>query len=154
MEEIDFTPVQNNSTLSQNDLTPIQAEILKALEQHSEKALCTEAIIAKKIRDNVKIDGKQKAGLSMFDVEKAVAVLEGRNVFYSVHLNSANDILIKKDSETKYLDQDARHRRLACEKSMSILSSGDLKSGKNKKAKPKSHRTETKKLNINNYDFD
>lgn len=141
-------------TMSENELNQIEKEILKAMEQHREKALCTEAVIAKKIRDNNKIEGKQKAGLSMFDVEKVVEVLEEKNVFYSVHLNSANDILLKKDSEAKYLDQDARHRRLAREKSMSILSSGDLKPGKNKKAKPKNNRTETKKLNINNYDFE
>lgn len=138
----------------EQELNQIQNEILKAIEQHSAKALCTEAIIAKKVRDNNSIDGKQKAGLAVADVEKVVAVLESKNLFYSVHLNSANDILLKKDTETKYLDQDAKHRRLASEKSMSVLSNGDLSSKKKNKDKPKQKRTESKKLNINNYDFD
>lgn len=139
-----------------NELNLIQVEILKALEQHSEKALCTEAIIAKKIRDNLHLDGKNKAGLSMNDVEQALAALSVKDLFYSIHLNSANDLLLKKDSKTKYLDQDARRRRLACEKSMVILSNGDVAKNKNnkQKAKKKINRTETRKLNINNYDFD
>lgn len=138
----------------EQELNQIQNEILKAMEQHSGKALCTEAIIAKKIRDNNCIDGKQKAGLALQDVEKVVAVLESKGVYYSIHLNSANDILFKKDTETKYLEQDAKHRRQASEKSMSVLSNGDLSSKKKSKDKPKQKRTESKKLNINNYDFD
>lgn len=138
----------------EQELNQIQNEILKAMEQHSGKVLCTEAIIAKKIRDNNCIDGKQKAGLALQDVEKVVAVLESKGVYYSIHLNSANDILFKKDTETKYLEQDAKHRRQASEKSMSVLSNGDLSSKKKSKDKPKQKRTESKKLNINNYDFD
>lgn len=138
----------------EQELNQIQNEILKAMEQHSGKVLSTEAIIAKKIRDNNCIDGKQKAGLALQDVEKVVAVLESKGVYYSIHLNSANDILFKKDTETKYLEQDAKHRRQASEKSMSVLSNGDLSSKKKSKDKPKQKRTESKKLNINNYDFD
>lgn len=139
-------------------LSQIQNEILKTLEQHNGKALCTEAIIAKKIRDNNDISGKQKAGLAIADIEKVVEVLEEKNVSYSIHLNSANDILLKKDEVTKYLDSDAKRRRLSAEKSMSVLSNGDLSSknkGKEKtKGKPKHNRTESKKLNVNDYDFD
>lgn len=148
-----------NNSLSKESLislNPIQKEIQKAIEMHKEKALCTEAIIAKKIRDNLHLDGKNKAGLSMNDVEQALAALSVKDLFYSIHLNSANDLLLKKDSKTKYLDQDARRRRLACEKSMVILSNGDVAKNKNnkQKAKKKINRTETRKLNINNYDFD
>lgn len=140
--------------MSEQNLNQIQAEIFKAIEQHSGKALLTEAIIAKKIRDNAKIDGKQKAGLSVADVEKVVVELKDSGLFYAVHLNSANDLLLKKAEETKLLELDAKHRRLACEKSMSILSNGDLGSKKNSKDKPRQKRTESRKLNINDYDFD
>ena len=74
-------------------LNQIQNGILKAIEHQSGKALCTEAIIAKRIRDNANIEGKQKAGLAIQDVEKAVAALETKGLFYSIHLNSVNDIL-------------------------------------------------------------
>lgn len=134
-------------------LNQIQNEILKAIEHHSGKALCTEAIIAKRIRDNANIEGKQKAGLAIQDVEKAVAALETKGLFYSIHLNSANDILLKKEDEIKYLDPDAKRRRLAAEKSMSVLSNGDFSLKKSNKGKTKHNRTESKKLNINDYDY-
>lgn len=97
-------------------LNQIQNEILKAIEHQSGKALCTEAIIAKRIRDNANIEGKQKAGLAIQDVEKAVAALETKELFYSINLNSANDIPLKKEDEIKYLDPDAKRRRLGAKK--------------------------------------
>ena len=42
------------------DLTPIQKEIVTALEQMKEKSLVTEANLAKKVRENAKISGKIK----------------------------------------------------------------------------------------------
>lgn len=140
----------------EQELNQIQKEILKALEQHAEKSLCTEAFIAKTIRDNIKIEGKNKAGLSLMDIEKVVEVLGNKGAFYSVHINSANDILVKKDSETKLTDADSKHRRLASEKSMSVLSNKDLSQTKKSKGKPKNkpNRTESKKLNVNDYSLD
>lgn len=140
----------------EQELNQIQKEILKALEQHREKSLCTEAFIAKTIRDNIKIEGKNKAGLSLMDIEKVVEVLGNKGAFYSVHINSANDILVKKDSETKLADTDSKHRRLASEKSMSVLSNKDLSQTKKSKGKPKNkpNRTESKKLNVNDYSLD
>lgn len=140
----------------EQELNQIQNEILKALEQHAEKSLCTEAFIAKTIRDNIKIEGKNKAGLSLMDIEKVVEVLGNKGAFYSVHINSANDILVKKDSETKLTDADSKHRRLASEKSMSVLSNKDLSQTKKSKGKPKNkpNRTESKKLNVNDYSLD
>lgn len=140
----------------EQELNQIQNEILKALEQHAEKSLCTEAFIAKTIRDNIKIEGKNKAGLSLMDIEKVVEVLGNKGAFYSVHINSANDILVKKDSETKLTDADSKHRRLASEKSMSVLSNKDLSQTKKSKGKPKNkpNRTESKKLNVNDYFLD
>ena len=102
------------------------------------------------------IEGKNKAGLSLMDIEKVVEVLGNKGAFYSVHINSANDILVKKDSETKLTDADSKHRRLASEKSMSVLSNKDLSQTKKSKGKPKNkpNRTESKKLNVNDYSLD
>lgn len=109
--------------------TPIQAEIEKSLEQLSEKATVTEAILAKKIRENNKIDGKKKAGVGLNYLIPAVNALEEKQIFYSIHINSVNEILLKKESESRELDIEAKRRRQSSEKSMSILTSGDLKSG-------------------------
>lgn len=111
---------------------PIQAEIEKALEQLSEKATFTEAILAKKIRENNKIDGKKKAGIGLNDLIAAVCALEEKQIFYSIHINSVNEILLKKETEHKDFDIEQKRRRQSSEKSMSILTSGDLKSGSNK----------------------
>lgn len=122
--------------------SPIQLEIEKALEQLSEKATVTEAILAKKIRENNKIDGKKKAGIGLNDLIPAVNALEEKQIFYSIHINSVNEILLKKESESKELDIEAKRRRQASEKSMSILTSGDLKSsgGKPKKNQKRNDR--------------
>ena len=51
-------------------LTPIQKEIVTALEQMKEKALITEANLAKKVRKNAKISGKNKAGICLKDCNR------------------------------------------------------------------------------------
>ena len=139
----------------------IQDEIAKALVQLSEKSLITEAVVAKKIRENLKLEGKNKAGLCFTDIEAAVIYIEeNNNLHFAVHLNSANDILIKQVEKAAGLEGDARKRRLASEKSMSVLTNGDIKKAQDVKSgggkngpKPHSKRTDKKKLNINkNYD--
>ena len=142
-------------------MNQIQEEIAAALVQLSEKSLITEAVTAKKIRDNIKLQGKQKAGLSFTDIEAAIKYIEeNKNIHFALHLNSANDILIKKADAAAGLEGDARKRRLASEKSMVVLTNGDVKKSKKSKSsggkngpKPHSKRTDKKKLNINkNYD--
>ena len=139
----------------------IQDEIAKALVQLSEKSLITEAVVAKKIRENLKLEGKNKAGLCFTDIEAAVIYIEeNNNLHFAVHLNSANDILIKQSEKAAGLEGDARKRRLASEKSMSVLTNGDIKKAQEGKSgggksgpKPHAKRTDKKKLNINkNYD--
>ena len=139
----------------------IQDEIAKALVQLSEKSLITEAVVAKKIRENLKLEGKNKAGLCFTDIEAAVIYIEeNNNLHFAVHLNSANDILIKQSEKAAGLEGGARKRRLASEKSMSVLTNGDIKKAQEGKSgggkngpKPHSKRTDKKKLNINkNYD--
>ena len=116
------------------DLTPIQKEIVTALEQMKEKSLITEANLAKKVRENAKISGKNKAGICLKDLEVCIEYLgENNGLPYALHLNSANDILIKKigsDGEAgkiKLLDGDAKKRRQSSEKSISVLTNGDLR---------------------------
>ena len=50
------------------DLTPIQKEIVTALEQMKEKSLITEANLAKKVRENAKKKCRQSS-------EKSISVL-------------------------------------------------------------------------------
>lgn len=133
-------------------MTPIQIEIEKALEQMMEKSTFTESILAKKIRENNKIDGKKKAGICLLDLQNAITALEEKNIFYSIHINSVNDILLKKETEHKELEIEAKRRRQSSEKSMTILTSGDLKTSgvKNKKVQKRSDR---KSIRIND-DFE
>ena len=143
-------------------MNQIQEEIVKAILQLSEKSLITEAIVAKKIRENIKLQGKQKAGLVFTDIEAALYYIEENNGLHlALHLNSANDILIKQAEAVCGLEGDARKRRLASEKSMQVLTNGDVKKARESKSsgggkngpKPHSKRTDTKKLNVNrNYD--
>ena len=111
-----------------NELTPIQKEIVTALEQMKEKSLITEANLAKKVRENAKIQGKNKAGICLKDLEVCIEYLaENNQLQLALHLNSANDILIKKEESWKLLESDAKKRRQSSEKSISLLTNGDLR---------------------------
>lgn len=133
-----------------NELTPIQKEIVLALEQLKEKSLITEAILAKKIRENAKIQGKNKAGLCLKDLEICLEHLSQNNQLnFALHLNSANDILIKKEENFKLLESDAKKRRQSSEKSISVLTNSDLQNKKSTKPISKK-RTDRKKLHFNN----
>ena len=132
-----------------NELTPIQKEIVLALEQLKEKSLITEAILAKKIRENSKIQGKNKAGICLKDLELCLEHLSQNNQLnFALHLNSANDILIKKEENFKLLDSDAKKRRQSSEKSISVLTNSDLQNKKSTKQISKK-RTDRKKLHFN-----
>lgn len=58
------------------NLTLTQTEVLKAIQELSAKELLTEAVIAKKIRSNTKLNEKNKAGIALTDIEAALASLE------------------------------------------------------------------------------
>ena len=132
-----------------NELTPIQKEIVLALEQLKEKSLITEAILAKKIRENSKIQGKNKAGLCLKDLEICLEHLSQNNQLnFALHLNCANDILIKKEENFKLLESDAKKRRQSSEKSISVLTNSDLQNKKSTKQISKK-RTDRKKLHFN-----
>ena len=120
--------MKNGELFWMTDLTPIQKEIVTALEQMKEKSLITEANLAKKVRENAKISGKNKAGFCLKDLEVCIEYLgENKELPYALHLNSANDILIKKVDSWKLLDGDAKKRRQSSEKSISVLTNGDLR---------------------------
>ena len=132
-----------------NELTPIQKEIVLALEQLKEKSLITEANLAKKIRENAKIQGKNKAGLCLKDLELCLEHLSQNNQLnFALHLNSANDILIKKEENFKLLESDAKKRRQSSEKSILVLTNSDLQNKKSAKTISKK-RTDRKKLHFN-----
>ena len=132
-----------------NELTPIQKEIVLALEQLKEKSLITEANLAKKIRENAKIQGKNKAGICLKDLELCLEHLSQNNQLnFVLHLNSANDILIKKEENFKLLESDAKKRRQSSEKSISVLTNSDLQNKKPAKTISKK-RTDRKKLHFN-----
>lgn len=135
-----------------NELTPIQKEIVTALEQMKEKSLITEANLAKKVRENVKITGKNKAGICLKDLEVCIEYLgENNGLPYALHLNSANDILIKKEESWKLLDGDAKKRRQSSEKSISVLTNGDLRQ-KASGGKGLQKRMDRKKLDYRNFE--
>ena len=134
------------------ELTPLQKEIASALEQLKEKSLITEAMLAKKVRENAKIQGKNKAGISLKDLDSCIQYLaENKSLSYALHLNSANDILIKKEETLKLLEGDAKKRRQSSEKSMSVLTNGDLRS-KASGGKSLQKRSDRKKLNVRSYE--
>ena len=87
-----------------NELTPIQKEIVLALEQLKEKSLITEANLAKKIRENAKIQGKNKAGLCLKDLELCIEHLSQNNQLnFALHLNSVR-------SEERRVGKECRSR--------------------------------------------
>ena len=144
------------------DLTPIQKEIVTALEQMKEKSLITEANLAKKVRENAKISGKNKAGICLKDLEVCIEYLgENKELPYALHLNSANDILIKKvgsdeslsgssEREWKLLNGDVKKRRQSSERVISVLTNGDLRQ-KASGGKVAKKRNDRKKLDYRHF---
>ncbi|MCI6891329.1 MAG: hypothetical protein MR852_04800 [Treponema sp.] len=133
------------------DLTPIQKEIVTALEQMKEKSLITEANLAKKVRENAKISSKNKAGICLKDLEVCIEYLgENKELPYALHLNSVNDILIKKEETWNLLDGDAKKRRQSSEKSISVLTNGDLRQ-KASGRKVAKKRNDRKKLDYRHF---
>lgn len=130
-------------------MTPIQEEIYKAIKQMSEKVQFTEAVIGKKVRENTKLEGKKKAGLSLADIMAATNALADENIFYSIHINSVNECLLKKEDEFKELSLEAKQRRQKSEKSIILITSNDI--GKNiagKSKGKKEKRSERTKMSI------
>ncbi len=108
-------------------LTPLQNQIQAVLKSIGERTRFSEAILAKKIREQCKIEGKKKAGIALLDLEKAASFIEEtENTHFSFMLNSANDLLVEKTETPRLLEGEARQRRLKSEKSMSLFTNSDL----------------------------
>ncbi len=138
--------------MENTDLNLIQTEIAKALVQLKNKSLITESDLAKRIRGNTKFSGKQKAALSLNDLETAISFLQdSEGIFFSIHCNSANNLFVKKEDSAKPLEANTRQRRLKSEKNITILTSGDLNTKKDNhktQKKKQQKRTERKSLYI------
>lgn len=138
-------------------LTQIQEEIARALNELSgkegSKARITEALLAKKIRELNKLESKKKAGIALVDLEAAVSQLEedGKS-HYALTVNSANELMVEKRDESKPLTQEAHHRRMQSEKSMTLLKGTDLsarqKAAGKKGSGSKQKRTKRENLSI------
>ena len=147
--------------MKKEELSLLQQEIIIALKQVQNRNLVTEANLIKKIRENTKFQGKNKASLSLKDIEKAIEFLEEENLYFSIHCNSANDLFFKPEENHKDFEQDHRQRRLKGEHTLSLLTSADFQKQKETKNCPKSQknkyvkRTQRTSLNIyQNYEED
>lgn len=125
------------------NLTPLQLTITQALVKLGAKqSPYSDKILAKEIRAIAKIENKKQASVPVDDIEIAMKYLEENGQgFWSIKLDSVNNILIKKVESSIYLTTDEKRNRLRSEKSMSLLSVGDFKDGaKNKKSQHKKQR--------------
>ena len=103
------------------------------------------------VRENAQIFGKNKAGICLKDLEVCIEYLgENAQLSYALHLNSANDILIKKEDVWKLLVGDAKKRRQSSEKSISVLTNGDLRK-KASGGKVAKKRNDRKKLDYRHF---
>ena len=141
--------------MTNDDLTLLQKEISAALRQLKNRNLITEAQLIKKIRENVKFFGKNKASLTLNDIEIAIKFLEEtEKLFFSIHCNSANDLFFKPEESPKEFEQSHKQRRLKSEKSMNLLTSKDLqgeKSTAHQRSKKTSHTKRTQRTSLSVY---
>ena len=117
----------------------------------------------KKVRENAKISGNNKAGICLKDLESCIEYLgENNQLPYALHLNSGNDILIKKvgsdeslsscdKRKWKLLAGDAKKRRQSSERAISVLTNGDLRQ-KASGGKVAKKRNDRKKMSFRDVD--
>lgn len=124
-------------------MTILQTAIANALEKiGARQSPYSDSILLKEIRSANKIENKKKASVRVEDVEKAVENLaETGKGFWSIHLDSVNNLLIKKveGDGPIYLSQEDKRNRQRSEKSMSLITEADL-AGSNKPDKKKSKK--------------
>lgn len=139
-------------------MTAIQTEIYKALKSMGDKSHFTDAVLAKKLRETAKIEGKKKAIIALADLCAAISELEDEDIYYAVTVTSANDLLIERASQPKEIALENKQRRQRHEKSQPLFTNADLSTGGKSKngsgGKPKhSKRTSRATININS-DFE
>lgn len=134
-------------------MTAIQEKIKEALLAMGEKSRFTDAVLSKKLREILKIDGKKKAVIALSDLMAAAESLCEEGKYFSVTVTSANDLIIEKTETLKELSLENKQRRQKHEKSQELFTNSDLnvssKSAEKSKSKSgKQKRTERKSINI------
>ena len=140
-------------------MTSLQTEILHALEAMGERSRFTDAILAKKLRERCKIDGRKKSVLALADILAAMEVLAaGENPrYYDITITIANDMLIERCDAPRELALEAKQRRQRHEKSQSLFTNADCvpQNGAGRKKAGKPNRTQRTSMNIySNYEDD
>lgn len=109
-------------------MTVLQTEILHALEALGERSRFTDAILAKKLRERCRIDGKKKSVLALTDILVAMESLAQSEHprYYDITVTSANDLLMERCDEPRELPLDAKQRRQRHEKSQTIFTNADI----------------------------
>ncbi|MCQ2411099.1 MAG: hypothetical protein MJ053_06530, partial [Elusimicrobiaceae bacterium] len=107
-------------------MTPIQNEIYKALEAMGDKSKFTDAVLAKKLRELTKIDGKKKAVIALADLLPALDQCAANGKIFAVTVTSANDLLIERAESPKEIPLENKQRRQRHEKSQALFTNGDL----------------------------
>jgi len=134
-------------------MTPIQTELVRALEAMGDKSRFTDSVLAKKLREVAKIEGKNKATISVSDLMAAIEELAECGKFFSVTVTSANDLVIERGECMKEISLENKQRRQRHEKSCSIFTSNDLNQGnafgKKYKKENNSKRTRRESLDVN-----
>ncbi len=134
-------------------MTPIQTEIFKALEAMGDKSKFTDTVLAKKLRETAKIDGKKKAVIALADLMPALDASAEQGRVFAVTVTSANDLLIERSENPKEIPLENKQRRQRHEKSQALFTNGDLQDKSSKKAgKPAKctdkKRTERKSMDV------
>ena len=136
-------------------MTPIQIELMKALEAMGDRNRFTDAQLAKKLREVAKIEGKNKAVIALADLTAAVESIAESGKIYSITVTAANDLVIERTEAFKEIALENKQRRQRHEKSCTIFTSADLNDaggnkrvGKNKK-KTSPKRTVRESLDVN-----
>lgn len=139
-------------------MTPIQNEIFKALEAMGDKSKFTDAVLAKKLRENAKIDGKKKAVIALADLLPALEASAENGRIFSVTVTNANDLLLERTESPKEILLENKQRRQRHEKSQAIFTNADVTAkggigGKSGKGAPGNKgnakkRTERKSMDV------
>lgn len=132
-------------------MTPIQNEILKALDSMGDRSKFTDTVLAKKLRENAKIDGKKKAIIALDDLMAALEESNAKGRIFSVTVTNANDLLIERTESPKEILLENKQRRHRHEKSQALFTNGDLspkegRSGGKPGKQTDKKRTERKKM--------
>lgn len=131
-------------------MTTIQTELVRALEAMGDRSRFTDAVLAKKLRETCRIEGRKKAVIALSDLLAALQVLEENGRFYSVTVTNANDLLLERAESAKEILLEHKQRRQRHEKSCDLFTNADVSSvGKPSGSGRKKMRTERVSLNVN-----